>query len=105
MLFPVIIGCVIGAVVMGRTKPQARSFRRELIGPVTGNTYRVDDLPTAGIIIVHGPGCVCAFARQPGGGFAFVQAMGHAQGVRAVVSDLHPALLKGMTNDPPSSTT
>ena len=94
-MWPVLIGCVIGAVMMGRTKPQAKSHKRELIGPNTGNTYRVDDFPSAGIIIVHGPACVCSFIRTPSGRFAFVQALGHTDGIRVVCSDLDPALLRG----------
>lgn len=94
MFVPILIGCVIGAALMGRTKPQARAVKKQLIGPNTGNTYLVDDFVTSGIIIVHGPGCACVFARKPGGGFAFVQALGHTDSIRAVCSDLEPSLLK-----------
>lgn len=93
MIPALLVGCVVGAALMGRTKPQARSQKKILIGPVTGNTYAVDDFPQAGIIIVHGPGCACAFSRRSGGGFSFVQGLGHPEGIRLVCSDIEPNLL------------
>jgi hypothetical protein len=94
-VWPVVAGVVIGAVLMGRTKPRAASRKRELIGPTTGNTYVVDDFPQSNLIIVHGIQCVCVFVKnQNRPGFSFVNAKGNPEGVRQVCMDLEPALLQ-----------
>ena len=90
-MWPVVIGCVIGAALMGRTKPKAPVKKRELIGPATGNVYMVDDFNHT--IIVHSPGCVCVFVRKPEGGFSFVNALGHREAILDVCRDLEPGLL------------
>jgi hypothetical protein len=94
-MWPVVIGCVIGAVLMGRTKPKSTSHKRELIGPATGDIYQVDEFPQSNLIIVHGIQCTCVFVKnQNGRGFSFVSARGNPAGIRQVCMDLEPALLQ-----------
>jgi hypothetical protein len=92
-MWPVVIGCAIGALLMARTKPTSSVSRRQIIGPTTGNVYSADDFTDAGVVIVHGPECACVFARKPTGGFGIVSAKGNPEGIRMIVSDLQPQLL------------
>lgn len=96
-MWPVIIGCAIGAYVVGKGKPATKFRKLQMVGPTTGDTYEAEEMPEAGILVVRGPGpSTAVFLRKNSGGFVFFRGAGHPEGVKRIVSDVCPALLKEM---------
>jgi hypothetical protein len=53
-MLPLVIGsAVIGAVLMGRTKPKTKMRSLQMFGPKTGTTYTVEVMPGDAVIAVH----------------------------------------------------
>lgn len=100
-MFPIIGAAVIGAVLMGRTKPKTRVVKKLVLGPQTGNTYMVEDFEEAGFVVVRsGDGTVAVLMRaygkvedEPLGasprpmGFRWSRGRGHPQMLRAMAKD------------------
>lgn len=95
-MWPVLIGCAIGAYVVGRGKPVTRFRKLQVVGPNTGDTYEAEDIPEAGLLVVRGAGpTTVAFLRQNGGGgFVFYKAEGDPRVVERIVYDVTPHALK-----------
>ncbi|MGB1276209.1 MAG: hypothetical protein ACPG77_10705 [Nannocystaceae bacterium] len=93
-MLPIIGAALVGAVLMGRTKPRTAATRKLLLGPHSGATYQVEDFAQAGFIVVRAAdGSVGVFARKlsdkPGApGFQWHQGRGQAQTLRAMAIDV-----------------
>jgi hypothetical protein len=99
-MWPVLIGCAIGAYVVGRGKPVTRFRKLQVVGPSTGDTYEAEDIPEAGLLVVRGAGpTTVAFLRQNGGGFVFYKAEGDPRIVERIVYDVAPHALRAPTGD------
>lgn len=90
MLLPA-AAAVIGALVMGATKPRTRYEKKSAMGPRSGITYEVEDFPAAGFIVVRAPdGTEGVFSRRlPSDGTGFEWSRGRG----------NPGTLKLMRND------
>lgn len=90
MIIPLVIGCVVGAALISRGSPRTRVKKLTTIGTASGGTYMVEQLPQAGIMIVHAPGCVAVFERQADGSFSFLRGSGDQRAIVSVVRDVSP---------------
>ncbi len=53
-MLPIIIGsAIVGAALMGRTKPKTKMRSLQMFGPKTGTTYTVEVMPGESVIAVH----------------------------------------------------
>lgn len=75
-MFEYVIGAMIGAFFMGKTKPITKIQTRKSFGARTGTWYDIDILPGGDIIIVHGPDRTqVVFRRAPGGHYEVLQGL------------------------------
>lgn len=54
-MFPIVGAFVLGAVLMGRTKPKTKISKKLLLGPRSGVSYTVEDFEDAGFLVVLAP--------------------------------------------------
>ena len=59
-MFPIIGAALVGAILMGRTKPKTKTLRKVMLGPHSGITYQVEEFPEAGFLSVRAPDGACA---------------------------------------------
>ena len=65
-MLPVLVGAVLGAVLMGRTKPKTRAVKKQVLGARSGVSYEVEDFEAAGFVVVVAPdGSRGVFRRRP----------------------------------------
>jgi hypothetical protein len=96
------IGCfLVGALVMGRTKPQTQVRKLTALGPRSGIVYTVEDLPEVGSIIVRAPGkaAIGQFLRRSvkdprAIGFTFQTGQGDPRLIEAMRRDFEPPELE-----------
>ena len=89
---PYVISGIIGAVLMGRTKPKTRIKTETCFGPRTGVTYTVDILPGNSVVIVHAPdGTAALFHRGITGRYGLLQGLkGQEATVKVMQKDFEP---------------
>lgn len=91
MLIPIIVASVIsGAVLMGARSPRTRVVKTNVIGPKSGFTYRAEEFPQTGFLVVYAPDAVATFMRKKGGGFYFVRGKGHPKSLEIMQADISP---------------
>lgn len=92
MLVPA-IAAVVGALVMGATKPRTSYEKTRAIGCRSGINYEVEDFTGAGFIVVRAPdGSEGVFARRQGRvGFDWSRGRGHAATLNAMRADFDAA--------------
>jgi hypothetical protein len=82
MFLPLVAG-VVGALVMGATKPRTAYEKMRALGSRSGITYEVEDFTSAGFIVVRAPdGTEGVLSRRlpndpRGGGFDWSRGRGH----------------------------
>jgi hypothetical protein len=87
-VIPYLIAGAVGAWIAGKSKPHTDSKKRELIGPKSGLTYRVDEFPAQGVVMVHGPRAVGVFERKPNGpGFRWLRGNGDKRVLAWMIRD------------------
>lgn len=92
MIVPIVIASVVGgAVLMGARSPKTRVVKTNVIGPRTGITYRAEEFPETGFLVVYAPDAIATFMRKRGGGFMFVRGRGHPTSLEIMRSDISPA--------------
>ena len=94
MILPLVIGCVVGAALISRGSPRTRVRKFMAIGASSGATYPVEEMPEAGVIVAHGPGCVAVFQRRADGSFSFLRGKGDQQALLALCRDIAPKSLE-----------
>lgn len=101
MFVPVAAAAVVGALVMGATKPRTSCDKLRALGSRSGVSYEVEDFKSAGFIVVRAPdGSEGVFSRRfaPSGasaGFEWSRGRGNPVTLELMRSDF------GVT--PPSS--
>lgn len=80
MLVPA-IAAVVGALVMGVTKPRTGCEKKRSLGPRSGLTYEVEDFVSAGFVVVRAPdGSEAVLVRRQGrAGFDWSRGRGNPQ--------------------------
>lgn len=92
MLLPA-AAAIIGALVMGTTKPRTSYEKKRAMGPRSGITYEVEDFLGAGFIVVRAPDASEAvFSRRQGAaGFDWSRGRGNAATLRLMRADFGAA--------------
>ena len=98
MLLPV-AAAVVGALVMGATKPRTTYEKKRAMGTRSGMTYEVEDFTSAGFIVVRAPdGSEGVLTRRLSGvGFTWSRGRGHPGTLKAMRADF------GVSADSPPS--
>jgi hypothetical protein len=89
-MYPLIASAIVGAVLMGKTKPKTKMRSLQMFGPRTGSTYVVEVMPGETAIVVHdNRGCIAIFQKISGGtGFRLLHPLaGTREGLLAMNSD------------------
>lgn len=92
MLLPA-AAAIVGALVMGATKPKTSFERKRSLGPRSGITYDVEDFVGAGFIVVRAPdGSEAVFSRRTpgdpaGAGFEWSRGRGHPGTLKLMRAD------------------
>lgn len=87
MLLPV-VAAVVGALAMGTTKPKTAFEKTRSLGSRTGQSYDVENFPTAGFIVVRATdGSEGVFQRKARGGFLWAKGRGHPTTLEAMRLD------------------
>lgn len=114
MIVPVIAG-VIGALVMGATKPRTAYEKMRAIGSRSGRAYEVEDFPNAGFLVVRAPdGTEGVLSRRlpsdpRGPGFDWSRGRGHPGTLSMLradfgVSGARPSMAAGRAASPSKGT-
>ena len=87
-MLPYVVVGLAGMWAASRGKPTARVSKMKCLGTKSGLTYEVDDIPSAGVILLHYRGSTGTFERKKGGrGFKWVRGTGHPQVLAAMIRD------------------
>lgn len=103
-MYTLIGSALLGALLMGRTKPKTKCDKKQLLGPRTGATYTVEDFVDAGFIVVTAAdGSKGVFQRRAaspegGMGFSWQHGRGKPATLRAIYLDM-------VGESPPQATT
>jgi len=91
-MFPYAIGAIIGAVLMGRTKPKTRMQTLQCFGPRTGTVYTAEIMPGDDVVVLHAPDqTIALFQRGPEGRFTLLRGLrGYADTLKTMQADLEP---------------
>jgi hypothetical protein len=87
-MLPLVVSGIVGAVLMGRTKPKTKMRSLQMFGPKTGTTYVVEVLPGETAIVVHDlRGTVCLM-KKVGKGYDLLHPLqGSKESVLSMMSD------------------
>jgi hypothetical protein len=91
-MFPYVFGAIIGAIVMGRTKPKTAMKTLQLLGPRTGIQYTAELMPGENVVVLHAPdNTISLFQKGEDGRFRLLRALkGFPQTVKYMQMDLEP---------------
>lgn len=93
-MWHLVVAGLAGALAMGTRAPKTKFKKRELLGPVTGNFYSAEELPTSGILIIRAWGAEGLFERNESGQFIFTRGTGPEEALRAMKSDFDTSELE-----------
>ena len=82
------VGAIVGAVLMGRSKPQTLVIKREVLGTRSGMVYPVEELPEAAMLVAHPQGAKLVFMRKKNFRWAFIRGQGDPAVIKAVRADV-----------------
>lgn len=91
-MLPVVAG-VVGALVMGATKPRTVCEKMRALGSRSGLTYDIEEFPSAGFVVVRAPdGSEGVLTRRlpgdpRGGGFDWSRGRGNPGTLKALRAD------------------
>lgn len=93
MLIPA-VAAVVGALVMGATKPRTSCEKKRSLGPKSGLTYDVEDFAAAGFIVVRAPdGAEGVLVRRQGKpGFDWSKGRGRPETLASMRADFDAPL-------------
>lgn len=87
-MLPYLFAGCIGAALAFRNRPRTVHIVREILGAKTGLTYRAEDFPQAGFLVVHGPNkTIVSLQRKKTGGWIFLRGKGDAHMIDAIRDD------------------
>ena len=91
-MLPYIVGAVIGAALMGRTKPKVPMKTMQCFGPRTGVVWTAELFPGSEVVVIHAPApdpTIALFQRDEHGRFTLLRPVrGYAQTVEFMRKDL-----------------
>jgi hypothetical protein len=92
-MFPYVVGGLVGAFLMGKTKPKMPMKLMTLYGPRTGTIWTAEVFPGDDVVALHAPGqdnTIALFRRAPSGtGFVLLHAFqGYPETVQMMQKDL-----------------
>jgi hypothetical protein len=87
----VIAGLAGAAFASGRA-PKTRHKKLDVLGTRSGLTWKAEDFPELGVVIVRGNGAVGVFRRGPAG-FVYTHGKGDELALRAMAADFSRELL------------
>lgn len=92
MIIPV-VAAVVGALVMGSTKPRTKYDKTRSIGSRSGIDYEVEDFKGAGFVVVRAPdGSEGVFSRRQGqAGFDWSRGRGNGATLKLMRADFDAA--------------
>lgn len=89
---PYIIGAIVGAVLMGRTKAKMPIRTMQCFGPRTGVVWTAEILPGNDVVAIHAPGgdlTIALFQKGETGRFSLLRKLqGYDQTVALMKADL-----------------
>lgn len=92
-MFQYVVGGIIGAIIMGRTKPKTQMRSVQCFGPRTGIVWVAEVMPGEGVVAIHAPApdnTIALFHRTEKG-FTLLRALqGYDQTVKMMQKDLEP---------------
>lgn len=91
MILPIVGATLVGAILMGSRSPRTKIAKTNVIGPRSGFTYKAEEFPETGFLVVYAPDAVATFMRRRGGGFLFVRGRGHPKSLEIMRNDIAPA--------------
>jgi hypothetical protein len=86
-MIPYLIAGCVGALLVNNTKPKTRVNKLKCIGPRTGTLYLVEELPQAGLLIVHYAGATGTFERRGTTGLHIIRGLGHPAALKLMKKD------------------
>lgn len=89
MIIVPLAAAMVGALVMGTTKPRTAFEKKRMLGPRSGVTYEVEDFVGAGFVVVRAPdGAEGVLVRRMGRvGFDWSRGRGNPATLRLMQSD------------------
>ena len=88
-MFPYVVAGVVGAILMGRTKPKTSFAKLKLLGPHSGLQYEAEDFPDFRVVVLHAPdGSVCSFQKGADGRWSVLKGRGNEQTLQRMIADL-----------------
>jgi hypothetical protein len=85
-MIPYLVAGVIGAYLANRRAPASKVNKLKCIGPVTGLTYEVEELPEADSIIVR-INRTCVSLRKTKDGYRLLKATGDTTDIQSIRQD------------------
>lgn len=89
-MWPYALAVIGGALWANRSKPRTASRKIVILGLETGNSYQAEEFPTAGFVVVYGPGAQVVYRRSEQG-LLFAKARGNQGVVQTIRSDIERA--------------
>jgi hypothetical protein len=91
-MFAYVVGAVVGAVVMGRTKPKTQMKTMQLWGPRTGTQYTAELMPGENVVVLHAPDqTIAIFHRDTDNRFKLLRGLrGYEDTLKLMQQDLEP---------------
>lgn len=88
MFFVPVAAAVVGALVMGSTKPRTSYRKTQSMGSRSGIAYAVEEFPQAGFLMVRAPdGSEAVLQRKATGGFTWSRGRGNPATLKLVRAD------------------
>lgn len=93
-MFAYVAGAIVGAIIMGRTKPKTQLRTLQILGPRTGIVYTVEVMPGDNVVVLHAPGgdnTIALFQKGADNRYHFLKALqGFQETVTAMRMDMEP---------------
>lgn len=93
-MFPYVIGAIVGAALMSRTKPRTQMRQMHIMGPRTGVVWVAEFMPGGDLVVLHAPGpdnTIAVFQKGAQQSFKLLRGLqGREDTIRAMQKDLEP---------------
>ena len=75
-MYPFVIGAILGAALMGRTKARTQVKKYHLLGPRSGGAYECEEFPQTGFVVLHAPDKSVGSFQRKNGRYQFLRGSG-----------------------------
>lgn len=93
-MYSYVIGAIVGAVLMSRTKPKTQMRQMHIMGPRTGVVWLAEFMPGGDMVVLHAPGqdnTIAVFQKGAAQSFKLLRGLqGHEATIALMQKDLEP---------------